>query len=100
MPDTTTSTDEVLVYTGPPDPSLALPAMALVATGVLLLMGERLLAMEGGVFARPARRCERCSRAAEFTTPHGKLCRIHTKRALDDDSKLWMPTKLKRRKGD
>lgn len=100
IPATTTSTDEVLVYTGPPDPTLALPAIALVAMGVLLLMGERLLAMERGILTRPARRCEHCSRAAEFTTPHGKLCRLHTKRALNDDEALWMPTKLKRQKGE
>jgi len=95
---TTTIPDEVLVYTGPPDESLLLLAIAATASGVLLLVGERSTVLSRiGVLAGYGRRCKECQREALFLTPHGRLCMTHTRRALDDDTELWLPKKLKPR---
>lgn len=100
---TTTSTfpDEVLVFTGPPDGRLALLAVAVVTSGILLLFGERRAALSGvGALAFLRRRCKQCRREAEFMTPHGRLCKPHTRAALENDDVLWMPSKLKRASRD
>ena len=95
---TTTIEDEVLVRTGPPDGRLALMAVAMTTSGVLLLVGERTAALSGvGSLSSYRRRCKQCHREAEFMTPHGRLCMTHTRMALDGDEELWMPSKLKTR---
>jgi hypothetical protein len=73
-------------------------AVAMTTFGVLLLVGERTAAFAGvGPLPFYRRRCKQCQREAEFTTPHGRLCNIHTRMALNGDEELWMPSKLKRR---
>jgi hypothetical protein len=98
---TTTVPDEVLTYTGPPDGRLALLAFAMVASGALVLASERTFAFsEVGALAFFRRRCKQCDREAVFMTPHGRLCKVHTRKALNEDEELWMPSKLDRRKND
>jgi hypothetical protein len=95
---TTTIEDEELARTGSPDGRLALMAVAIITSGVLLLVGERTAAFSGvGSLSFYRRRCKHCHREAEFMTPHGRLCMTHTRMALDGDDELWMPSKLRRR---
>jgi hypothetical protein len=95
---TTTIEDEELARTGPPDGRLVLMAVAMTASGVLLLVGERTAAFAGvGPLSFYRRRCKQCQREAEFMTPHGRLCSTHTRMALNSDDELWMPSKMKRR---
>ena len=95
---TTTIEDKELVHTGPPDERLAFMAVAMTTFGVLLLVGERTAAFSGvGLLPFYRRRCKQCQREAEFATPHGRLCNMHTRMALNGDEELWMPSKLKRR---
>ena len=97
-PTVTTTPIEELVHTGPPDGRLALIAVAVIASGVLLLVGERTAAFSGvGSLSFYRLACKQCHREAEFMTPHGRLCMTHTRMALDGDEELWMPSKLKRR---
>jgi hypothetical protein len=95
---TTTIEDEELVRTGSHDGRLGLIAIAITTSGVLLLVGERTTALSGiGSLSFYRRRCRQCHREPEFVTPHGRLCLTHTRKALDGDEELWMPSKLKRR---
>jgi hypothetical protein len=92
---TTTIVDEVLPYTGRMDSGVALVALGVTTAGLLLLLGERALAVSAGPLQVGwRRRCLQCSSDAEFMTPHGRLCFAHTRVALDEDSELWMPTRL------
>jgi len=94
---TTTIEAEELPRTGSDDGRLALMAVAITTSGVLLLVGERTAAFSGvGSLAFYRRRCNNCHRDAEFMTPHGRLCTTHTRMALNGDEELWMPSKLKR----
>ena len=95
---TTTIEAEELARTGSPDGRLALMAVAMATSGVLLLVGERSAAFSGvGSLSFYHRRCKLCHREAEFVTPHGRLCKTHTLMAMNGDEELWMPSKLKRR---
>ncbi|MCH8983870.1 MAG: hypothetical protein IH943_07195 [Acidobacteria bacterium] len=95
---TTTIEDQELARTGSLIGRLALMAVAIITSGVLLLVGERTEAIAGvGSLSFYRRRCKNCHREAEFMTPHGRLCMTHTRMALDGDEELWMPSKLKRR---
>jgi hypothetical protein len=95
---TTTIEHEELARTGSPDGRLALMAVAIITSGVLLLVAERTTALSGvGSLSFYRRLCKQCHREAEFTTPHGRLCITHTRTALDGDEELWVPSKLKRR---
>ena len=95
---TTTIEDEELARTGSPDERLALMAVAIITSGVLLLVGERTAAFSGaGPLSFYRRRCKQCHREADFMTPHGRLCTTHTRMALDGDEELWMPSKLNTR---
>jgi len=95
---TTTIAAEELARTGSPDGRLALMAVAIITSGLLLLVGERTAAFPGvGSLSFYRRRCKHCHREADFMTPHGRLCMTHTRMALDGDEELWMPSKLKRR---
>lgn len=96
-PSTTTSEDETettdtLPFTGSEDDGqLGLFALALVGTGLMLIVGGRAFA---GFRLPWSSRCGRCDRDAEFVTPHGKLCMTHTRRALHEDSELWVPSRI------
>ena len=75
---------------------LVLAAFAMTASGALLLVGERsAVTSRAGSLVFFRRRCENCQREAEYATPHGRLCRPHTRMALNDDDVLWMPKKLR-----
>lgn len=100
----TTIPDEVLMttilpFTGSAGGELGLFALALGAAGALLVVAAR--SREAATFTLffswdPG--CARCDRDAVFRTPHGKLCFRHTRLALYEDSKLWLPIRLDRDK--
>jgi hypothetical protein len=99
----TTIPDEVLLttitqplpFTGPPQEGLGLFAVALGATGVLLLVaGRSWIPATVSLSFTWDPKCQRCDRDAQFLTPHGRLCLRHTRQALDEDSALWMPMPL------
>lgn len=87
-----TTTEELLPYTGPDDDGrMGLFALALVAVGLMLVVGGRTM---GDLPVPWGARCGECGRDAEFSTPHGKLCMTHTRKALNEDSELWVPTRI------
>ena len=105
-PTTTTIPDEVLrttitqalPFTGPQQEGLGLFGVAVGAIGVLLLVAAR--AREPVTLSLSFTwdpHCARCDRTAIFLTPHGRLCFGHTKRALDEDPRLWVPMRLDQR---
>lgn len=82
---------EVLPFTGPNDDDrLGMFAMALIGLGLMLVVVGRTL----GLGSFWSARCARCDAAAEYVTPHGKLCMKHMRRALFEDSELWVPARI------
>jgi hypothetical protein len=100
----TTIPDEVLMttilpFTGSREGELGLFALALGAAGALLVVAARSReAATVTLFFSWDPGCARCERDAVFQTPHGRLCFRHTRLALYEDSKLWMPIRLDRRR--
>ena len=70
---------------------MGLFALALVAVGLMLVVGGRTMGDLGNPWAS---RCGSCEMEAEFLTPHGKLCMTHTRKALHEDSELWVPRSI------
>ncbi len=89
---------QILPLTGRDNSKYVVLALAAAAAGLLMLLGARsfnavpLLAMTTSMSFM----CARCERGATFRTPHGLLCRTHTRDALQADSQLWLPKRLDR----
>lgn len=104
-PDVTTTSLEtevkgiqILPLTGRDDSQYVIFGLAVAAAGLLVLLGAR----SSNDVPLPATTtsmsfmCAHCERGATFRTPHGLLCRTHTRDALDGDSQLWLPKRLDR----
>lgn len=89
---------QILPFTGRDDSQYVIFGLAVAAAGLLALLGARSF----GDVPLPAApmsmsfMCAHCERGAMFRTPHGLLCRTHTRDALDGDSELWLPKRLDR----
>lgn len=89
---------QILPLTGRDDTQYMIFGLAVAAAGLLVLLGAR----SSGDVPLPATTmsmsfmCAHCERGAMFRTPHGLLCRTHTRDALDRDIELWLPKRLDR----
>ncbi len=87
---------QILPLTGRDDSQYVIFGLAAAAAGLLVLLGARSfndvpLPVAGTSMSFM---CAYCERGATFRTPHGLLCRSHTRDALDGDSQLWLPKRL------
>jgi hypothetical protein len=95
---------EILPFTGEDDSQYIMLGLAVAAAGLLALLGARSFgdvpqpatSMSGSMSMSMSFMCAHCERGAMFLTPHGLLCRTHTRDALDGDSELWLPKLLDR----